>query len=85
MQLSKIILENSAMLPPDFDDIKSWVKLRRYVNEKFHLKEKVRHWGYELIVSIIVILSSLNAAFVLFDESQFVDIIDNFFIWLFFV
>jgi hypothetical protein len=85
MQLSKILLENSAMLPPDFDDIESWVKLRKYVNEKFHLKEKVKHWGYELIVSIIVILSSVNAAFVLFDESRFVDLIDNFFIWLFFV
>ena len=32
MQLSKIILNNSVMFPPMFDDIEAWLAFRKFIN-----------------------------------------------------
>lgn len=66
MQLSKLLLENSAMLPPSFDDIECWVSFRKYMNNHFHLKTIVKHWIFELVVAVIIILSFVNAIFFMF-------------------
>lgn len=46
MQLSKILLENSAMLPPTFQDLEIWISFRRFMNKRFHLKEIVKHFVF---------------------------------------
>lgn len=66
MQLTKLMLENSAMLPPSFDDLEGWVKFRKYMNKNLHLKTIVKHWGFELTVSVIIILSFINAIFLMY-------------------
>ena len=32
MELSKILLYNSAMYPPTYDDITAWIDFRKYMN-----------------------------------------------------
>lgn len=66
MQLSKIILENEMMVPPEFDDIPCWIKFREFLNHRVYLKQIVKHWGFELAVSIIIILSFINAIYFMF-------------------
>lgn len=83
MQISKILLENDAMMPPAFDDFKPWVSFRNFVNQKLHLKTIVKNWKFELVVSIIIILSFINAISLMFDYSRLAEIFDNIFIWLF--
>lgn len=83
MQLSKILLENSAMLPPDFEDIHTWIAFRRWCNTHLHLKVIVRHWIFELIVSIIIILSFVNAIFLMFFHSSLSLTFDVIFVWVF--
>ena len=41
MQLSKIILYNSVMVPPRFDDLEFWVNFRDVVNRGIKLKDVV--------------------------------------------
>lgn len=41
MQLSKILIYNSVMYPPRFDDLELWLSFRTNLNERFHLKEIV--------------------------------------------
>lgn len=85
MQLTKLLLENSAMLPPTFDDIEVWVKFRKFMNNTFKLKVIVKHWMFELVVSIIIVLSFVNAIFFMYQYTRLVETFDNIFIWLFFV
>lgn len=84
MQLSKILLENSVMLPPNFEDIHIWIAFRSWCNRKLHLKSIVRHWIFELIVSIIIILSFVNAIFLMFYDSRLSITFDAIFVWIFF-
>ena len=44
MKLGKIIIENSAMIPPSFDDIQLWIDFRNYMKNSFHIKAIVQHW-----------------------------------------
>ena len=41
MQLSKVLLKNSQMTPPKFDDLKIWLKFRAFVNKHLKLNEIV--------------------------------------------
>lgn len=84
MQLSKIILENKAMTPPAFDDLEFWIKFRRWINEHFYFKEITQHWLFEFIVTIIILLSFVNALYYIYDYSRLVSIFDSIFVWIFF-
>ncbi len=79
------MLENSAMLPPSFDDVEIWVKFRKFLNTKLRLKTIVKHWVFELIVALIIILSFINAIFLMFSYTKLLEIFDSVFIWIFFV
>ena len=46
MQISKILLENEAMLPPSYDDVKLWIDFRKFVNRNLHLKAIVKDWKF---------------------------------------
>lgn len=72
------------MVPPEFDDIESWVKFREFLNHRLNLKRIVKHWGFELAVSIIIILSFINAIFFMFSYTRLIEIFDNIFVWIFF-
>jgi hypothetical protein len=85
MQLAKILLDNEAMLPPRFDDLELWLQFRRFLNEQLCLKFIVHHWIFELSISIIIILSFINAIFFMFDYSKLVETFDSIFIWIFLV
>ena len=85
MQLSKIILENRAMMPPNFDDIQAWIRFRMFCKERLHLKSIVHHWIFEATVSIIIILSFINSLYYSFNYTDLVDIFDTIFIWVFVV
>ena len=85
MKLSKILLENSAMLPPSFDDLEIWMDFRKFLIAKFRIKDIVQHLAFEIITSIIIILSTINAVFYIYKTSPFVDFVDSFFIWLFLI
>ena len=85
MQLSQIIIENRAMIPPTFDDIETWVKFRAFCKEKLHLKFIVHHWLFEAIVSILIVLSFINSLYFSFNDTALVNIFDSIFIWLFLV
>lgn len=83
MQLSKIILENKAMTPPAFDDIKAWVDFRKFMNTRFHLKAIVNHWLFEVIASLLILLSFINAIFFIYNRTTLVEIFDDIFVWIF--
>jgi len=72
------------MVPPEFDDLESWVKFREFLNQRLHLKRIVKHWGFELAVSIVIILSFINAIFFMFSYTRLIEIFDNIFVWIFF-
>lgn len=46
MQLSKILLENSALLPPTFNDLEQWIAFRKWCNTRIYLKDMVKHWVF---------------------------------------
>lgn len=72
IQLSKIILENKAMTPPKYDDLEWWINFRGFMNQTLRLKFLVKHWIFELIVSIIIILSFINAIFFIYGYTPLV-------------
>lgn len=72
------------MVPPEFDDIQCWIKFREFLNHKLYLKQIVKHWGFELVVSIIIILSFINAIYFMFEYTKLIEIFDNIFVWIFF-
>ncbi len=39
MQLGRILQQNSNLRPPAFSDYAPWISFRKYVNEKFKLKD----------------------------------------------
>ena len=84
MQLSKILIYNSVMLPPKFDDIALWVDFRRYVNEQIHLKSIVQYWVFDFVVSILTLLCAVNAILLLFKGWEVTRVFDSIFVWLYF-
>lgn len=48
-----------------------------------HLKAMVRHWIFELGISIIIILSFINSIFFIYSYSPLVETFDSIFIWIF--
>lgn len=73
------------MLPPHFDDLEPWLQFRRYVNDQLYLKQILRHWIFDLTVSIIIILSFINAIFFMFAHTTLTETFDSIFIWTFVV
>jgi hypothetical protein len=69
MKLSKILLENSAMLPPSFDDLEVWMNFRKILIAKFRIKDIVKHLAFEIVTSIIIVLSTINAVFYIYNTS----------------
>ena len=73
------------MLPPIFDDIQRWIDFRKFVNSRLKLKAIVKHWFFELIVSIIIILSFINAIFLMFYDIQINSTFNAVFVYIFIV
>lgn len=85
MQLGRILQQNSNLRPPVISDYASWIKFRNYLNENFKLKELIETTTYKLILSIVIILAFVNAAFCLFTNKPTYLIIDQVFINIFFL
>ena len=83
MQFSKILLENSAMFPPTFDDVSQWVNFRKFLNKRFGLKSIVKHWGFSLTISIIILLSFINDIFFIESYRDINEVLNTLFISLF--
>jgi hypothetical protein len=83
MQLSHIILENRAMLPPMFDDVQLWVEFRVFMNSRFNIKAILQHWLCEIVFSTLIVLAFINALYFSFNPTQLVQIFDTIFIWWF--
>jgi len=60
MQLAKILTKNSHMFPPQFDDIKIWVKFRNWINKKTSLDAVVKSWTYKFISNLIIMFTFIN-------------------------
>jgi voltage-gated sodium channel len=43
----------------------------------------VQHWLFELIASILILLSFINALFFIYNYSDLVDTFDSIFVWIF--
>ena len=85
MELSKILLYNSAMHPPMHEDLECWVSFRKFVNRNVHIKGIVKHWLFNTIVAILIVLGAINAIFVLFPRWGWSEVLDKVFVWIFFV
>lgn len=83
MQLSKLILYNTILYPPSFDDLELWIEFRRIVNNAINLKDIVNHWVFQLVVAIYTTLCCANALILLYQGYYACKVIDNIFIWLF--
>lgn len=83
MQLSKLILYNTILYPPSFDDLQLWIEFRRIINSAINLKQIVNHWVFQLVVAIYVALCSANALILLYQGYYICKVIDQIFIWLF--
>ena len=66
MELSKILIFNSAMHPPLHQDIPAWVTLRAFLNRHLHLKDIVKHFLFDTIVALLILLAAINSLFLLF-------------------
>jgi hypothetical protein len=83
MQLSKLILYNTILYPPSFDDLEVWIEFRRIVNSNLNLKEIVNHWVFHLVVAIYTTICCANALILLYQGYYACKLIDYVFIWLF--
>ena len=85
MNLGRAILDNSAMIPPSFDDVDCWVRFRNFMNETLHLQAVVKHWVFELLVTIFIIWSFVNALIFAYDVWPLSKTLDDIFVWIFVV
>ena len=83
MKLGKIIIENSAMIPPSFDDIQLWIDFRNYMKNTLHVKAIVQHWIFELVASIVILATFINAIFLVYDVFAVSKTIDDVLVWVF--
>lgn len=60
MQLAKILTKNSHMFPPQFNDVKAWVRFRNWINKKTSLETAVKSWTYKFISNLIIMLTFIN-------------------------
>lgn len=72
MELSKILLYNSAMYPPTYDDLAAWISFRKYMNEHFHIKKLVKHWLFNLVIGIGIVIAAINSIFYVFTNNHLV-------------
>lgn len=59
------------------------MRLREFLNHRLKLKQIVKHWGFELAVSIIIVLSFINAIYFMFSYTKLIETFDNIFVWIF--
>ena len=71
------------MIPPAFDDIQLWIDFRKFMKERLKLKDIVQHWLFELIVSILIIATFINAIFLVYNVFAVSELLDNIFVWIF--
>jgi hypothetical protein len=85
MQLSKLILYNTVLYPPAFDDLSTWLSFREQANQLLHIKIIVTHWIFDLIMAVATILAASNAFILLYYPQEPSRIIDVVFVWVFVV
>lgn len=83
MELSKILIYNSAMYPPMYEDVTAWITFRNFVNDSINLKAIVKHWLFDTITAIAILFCAVNSIFYIFTDSTLAYIFDSIFIWLF--
>lgn len=71
------------MYPPPYEDIPAWVSFRIWINQTIHLKAIVKHWLFDTIVAVIIVLCAVNSIFFIFTDSKLASIFDSICIWLF--
>lgn len=84
MQLSKLILNNSILYPPSFDDWQAWLNFRNFINNTLRLKDIITHPIFEWAVNIYIVLCCINAIILLSTNFHVARVIDSIFVWLFF-
>ena len=85
MELSKILLYNSAMRPPTHDDWQCWLRFRKYINRNWHLKTTVKHWLFDTVVAVLIVLGAANVLICLFEGYQWSCILDKVIVYIFLV
>jgi len=83
MELSKILLYNSAMRPPTHDDLRCWIRFRKWINRKWHLKKIVKHWLFDTVVAVLIVIGAVNVLFCLFPGYSWACAIDKVFVYLY--
>ena len=73
------------MYPPAFDDIQLWLSFRKKVNQTIHLKAIVKHWFFEIILAVVIVLGAINSVFLMYNpDSTLLYIFDSVFVWVYF-
>lgn len=85
MQLCKILQADNSMLPPQFHDWDRWLLFRRYVNEKFKLKEILQSDECKIAVAILILITFVNSLLSIYTSHKVFDIIDDFLILIYVV
>ena len=71
------------MIPPSFDDIQLWIDFRNYMKNTLHVKAIVQHWIFELVASIVILATFINAIFLVYDVFAVSKTIDDVLVWVF--
>ena len=73
------------MIPPAFDDVQIWVQFRDFMKHTLKIKLIVKHWIFELVVSILIICTFINVIFLVYDVFTISKTLDDISVWIFVV
>lgn len=77
MQLCKILMANSSMLPPKFHDWDRWLQFRRIINETFKLKQIINSDSFKIAIGIMILFTTINSILSIYTPYHVFDVIDD--------
>lgn len=66
MQLSKLILYNTVLYPPAFDDLSTWLSFREKANQLLKIKTIVNSGAFDFAMAIATLIAAANAFILLY-------------------
>lgn len=85
MQICKIIQSNSYLKPPRFFTWKKTVRFESYIHNKASSKEVLNSNTFQIIISIIIILTFINCLLNLYTDVRIFDVFDDLLLFLYMV
>jgi len=58
------------MYPPTYEDLNAWIEFRKYMNETFYIKKLVKHWLFNLIIGVGIVMAAINSLFYVFSNNK---------------